>query len=242
MLYCRSKRESKQRKANPVFTEGLGGDGGSNVGPDEGCGTHLNPCSVPALGHGSSALCQHSCQGFSGHWQPGSVPRAQSLQRGSALLGGDCEIESAAASMGCSGSAVSFWSSRKGFGEIISWLCPALFPPQEPGGAAWVTAWHLEQRSPRHSSTLCRAMGLPDPVPFYSWTQGLLGGVSRLLSSWESPGYPSEALPRMWQWPSTALGRETHQGCVHGTPCQGERGCCGELGRDEPRSRSSAGE
>lgn len=68
MLYCRSKRESKQRKANPVFTEGLGGDGGCEcVGPDEDCGTHLNPCSVPALGHGSSALAQHNCQGFSAH-------------------------------------------------------------------------------------------------------------------------------------------------------------------------------
>ncbi|KAI1235550.1 hypothetical protein IHE44_0002429 [Lamprotornis superbus] len=48
--------------------EGLGGDGACEcVGPDEDCGTHLNPCSVPALGHGSSALAQHNCQGFSAH-------------------------------------------------------------------------------------------------------------------------------------------------------------------------------
>lgn len=116
MLYCRSKRESKQGKTSPVFTEGLGGGGDSNVGPDEDCGTHLSPCCVPALGHGSSALAQHSCQGLSGHWQPGSVPRAQSLQRGSALPGGGCEIESLAASMGSCGSALSSWSSRGGFG------------------------------------------------------------------------------------------------------------------------------
>lgn len=37
------------------------------MGPDEDCGTHLNPCSVPALGHGPSAVAQHSCQGFSAH-------------------------------------------------------------------------------------------------------------------------------------------------------------------------------
>lgn len=35
--------------------------------------------------------------------------------------------------------------ARGGFGEV-SWLCPAPFLPQEPGGAASVTAWHLEQR------------------------------------------------------------------------------------------------
>lgn len=54
---------------------------------------------------------------------------------------------------------------------------------------------------------------------------GLLGGVSLVLSSWESPGYPSEGL-----WLCLGCGNsqavpwaETHQGCVQGT-CARERG------------------
>lgn len=88
-------------------------------------------------------------------------------------------MESAAASVGCCGSAVSFWSSRRGFEGITSWLCPALFPPQEPGGAAWVTAWHLEQRrvvqSPDTAPHSAEPWGCQVLSPWYSWTRGLLG-------------------------------------------------------------------
>lgn len=186
MLYCRSKRESKQGKANPVFTEGLGGGGGSNVGPDEDCGTHLNPCSVPALGHGSSPLPQHSCQGLSGYWQPGSVPRAQSLQRGSSLREGGCESQ-----LQPPWALVALLFLPEAAEEGLELAVPCSLPSQEPGEAAWVTAWHLELRrvvlSPRHSFTLCRAMGLPDPVPLVQLDTGSVGGC---FSSAEQLGKP----------------------------------------------------
>lgn len=159
MLYCRSKRESKQRKANPVFTEGLGGDGGCKYGTRGGL---WHPPELALFLPWASTAARGSVVTLSTwaqHWQPGSVPRAQSLQRGSSLLGGGCETGSAAASMAFCGSAVSFWGScwlEEGL-EKSSAGC-ALFSSQEPEGAAWVTSWCWEQRrvvvSPRHSSTL----------------------------------------------------------------------------------------
>lgn len=54
-----------------------------------------------------------------------------------------------------------------------------------------MTAWHLEQRrvvlSPRHSSTLCRAVGLPDPVPLVQLDTESVGGC---FSSAEQLGKP----------------------------------------------------
>lgn len=173
-------------------------------------GTHLSPRSAPAQ-------APHGCHSY--HKARGSAAaritaQSWSLQSSSSLLGAGCEMEAAEAPE----AFVAFFflgqllARGEGVGGIVgmapSWLFPALFLPQGPGGclSGWTAsgAWGREERQCAPGIALHHALAteLVDPILFIPLSTGTV--VDCLFSSSCTAGKAlgtqqgARALLRMW--------------------------------------------
>jgi len=222
-------------------------------GPDPERGTRLNPCSVPALGRGRSALAWHGCRRSRqpGVRRHGTGSRDQCPERGP---GGEARLQEEEegeewrlpGSPGAPGAvflagAATGW--RRRLEKSAAWPLDghALLPSPCRGQSRCLDGRMASgpwgggmARGPDTASHCALATGAAGSRPRGTgWAQGLLGSVSLTLSSWESPQCPSQELQLCWG----RGGSQTEsiiRGCVLG-------GCCGELGGDEPSSGSSDG-